>query len=175
MRFMEDHELSFCLTISSGIKRDDLLTILGVTEALSVPLGFEDSNELFRQVGKRGMLSVFEYGDFLVTVENSGYLGVTLRTLKKIAELGSGHYVACYDSGDTGRQFVEVEDGEIVANFEPMFDSAPDALAVFFSAPTQAREAMIRALEFRMDTTVQDSWLTDKTDTYVIDYRTDRD
>lgn len=179
MRFVDDENLSFCLTISTGIKRDDLLYILGRVEMLPEPKAFDDFVWETHQPGKKGLLNVFEDGDFLVTVENNGFLGVARRTVTKTADIpGISHYAAIYhSSGNAGYQYVETQDGTVVANFDPVLDEAPDAVADFFlggEGNLATRYAMIDAVEYRMETSVLDEWLTQPTDTYVIDYRTDR-
>lgn len=177
MRFVDDDELSFCLTISTGIKRDMLLAILGRVESLPVPQTFDDFAWDTHQPGKKGLLNVFEDGDFLVTIENNGFLGVARRTINKVCDLGRGtHYVAFYhSSGNGGFQYVEVENGEILANFDPLLDEAPDVVVDFFAGTDQPRRAMVLATEHRTATRIKPEWLELATDTYLIDYRADRD
>ena len=179
MRFVDDDELSFCLTISSGIKLDDLLDILGRVETLPKPQTFDDFAWDTHQPGKKGLLNVFEQGEFLVTLENNGFLGVARRTINKVADLsGEVHYVGFYHSaGNSGHQYVEVQDGLIIANFDPLLDEAPEAVSDFFLPETvqgATRYAMVKAAEYRMETTVKQEWLEEPTTTYMIDYRTDR-
>lgn len=177
MRFVNDLDLSFCLTVSTDIKRDDLLSILGKVEELPQQ-SFEDFSREAYLPGKRGLLNVFEDEGFLITLENSGYLGVTYRTVNKIAAIhGKSHYIAIYySSGDNEHQYVEVRDGKIIANFDPLLDPVPDTLAEFFpmAAGGNTRVYMTTALIYRMKTMIWDDWLKLPTDTYVIDYRTDR-
>jgi hypothetical protein len=82
MRFVDDSELSFCLTISTGISRDNMLSILGEVNMLPEPQSFDDFVWEAYQPGKKGLLNVFEDNEFLITLENNGYLGVTRRTIK---------------------------------------------------------------------------------------------
>jgi len=179
-RFVDDDELSFCLTISTGIKKGELLSILGVVEELEAPQTFDDFAWDTHQPGKKGLLNVFDEGEFLVTLENNGFLGVARRTINKIALIsGEVHYVGFYHSaGNAGHQYVEVQDGLVIANFDPLLDEAPEAVTDFFLPETvqgATRYAMVKACEYRMETTVKQEWLEDPTTTYVIDYRTDRD
>ena len=185
MRFTDDDDLSFCLTISTGIKRGELLAILGVVEALPLPQTFNDFAYETHQPGRKGLLNVFEDGAFLITVENNGYLGVTRRTVNKVRDIGGlSHYVSLYYSGDNGHQYVEIESGDVLANFDPaVIDEIPSFLlgssgpGIEFAGDfaRQPRRSMIRSIEYRMMTTVQPAWLEQPTDTYMIDYRTDRD
>lgn len=179
-RFVDDDDLSFCLTISTGIKKDELLAILGRVEALSVPQTFDDFAWDTHQPGKKGLLNVFEEDEFLVTLENNGFLGVARRTINKVAAMnGLSHYVAFYHSaGNAGYQYVEVQDGLVIANFDPVLDEAPEAVVDFFLGGENqkaTRYNMVRAAEYRMETEVKPEWLEQATATYVIDYRTDRD
>lgn len=180
MRFVDDDDLSFCLTISAGIKTDVMLDILGRQEALPEPQTFDDFVWDTHQPGRNGLLNVFEEDGFLITVENNGFLGVARRTINKVARLGGiNHYVAIYhSSGNGGYQYVEVQDGTIVANFDPVTDEAPPAVADFFHPgddQTATRYGMIKAVEYRLETSVLQEWLETPTTTYLIDYRTDRD
>jgi len=176
MRFVDDDELSFCLTISAGIKRDDLLGILGRVEQLPASQTFDDFVWETHQPGKKGLLNVFEVDDLLITLENNGFLGVARRTINKAADIpGISHYAAIYhSSGNAGHQYVEVQDGTIVANFDPLLDEAPEAVVDFFPENSNTRRGMIQAIEYRMETKVCPEWLADRADTYIIDYRTDR-
>jgi hypothetical protein len=176
MRFVDDDELWFCLTISTGIKRDDLLDILGMVETLSLPHPFDDFVWNPNQSGKRGLLNVFEDGDFLITVENSGLLGVARRSINKVAgRHPAAHYVGIYhDPGSSAHQYVEVDCGVILANFDALLDEAPENVADFFPEIRNTRRGMIQAVERRMGITVQPEWLEKPTGTYVIDYRTER-
>src|SRR5689334_15656150 len=151
MRFVDDDELSFCLTISTGIKRGELLNILGVVEELEVPQTFDDFAWDTHQPGKRGLLNVFEDGDHLITVENNGFLGVARRTIKKVEGLsGEVHYVSfCHSAGNAGHQYVEVQDGMTIANFDPLLDEAPEAVSDFFTDTKEPRRAMVHAAEYR--------------------------
>jgi len=186
MGFGDDDDLSFCLTISKGIKHDVMLGILGQQQILAKHRSFEDFDWSVYKPGLTGLLNVFEVGDFLVTVESNGFLGVARRTITKVARLGGlSHYVAIQHSSAPGfYQYVEVQDGTIVANFDPASDPSPECVADFFRAkdggqtPT-VRAAMVDAVEYRLSAPdqpfkVQDKWLTDETVTYSIDYRTDR-
>jgi len=179
-RFVEDDDLSFCLTISRDIKPDTMLDILGRVEPLPQPQTFDDFVWDTHQPGRNGLLNVFEPEDGLfVTLENNGYLGVALRTINAVRDLlGVNHYAAIYhSSGNGGYQYVEVQDGTIVANFDPMGDDAPEPLSDFFSRGEDqpaVRYALTKAIEYRMETPVMEEWLTDPTITYLIDYRTDR-
>lgn len=177
MRFVDDSEMSFCLTISSGIKRDHMLAILGMVDVLPVPQTFDDFVWETHQPGRKGLLNVFEDGELLVTLENNGYLGVTRRTIKQVEQLtGAFHYVSIYhSSGNNGYQYVEVQDGLILANFDPSQDDAPEVVADFFLGGEKSeaiRYAMVKAVEYRMETTIKEEWLTDRTTTYLIDYNT---
>ena len=184
MRFVDDDELSFCLTLSTGIKKDELLAILGRVEVLPEPQTFDDFAWDTHQPGKRGLLNVFEQDEFLVTLENNGFMGVAKRTISSIANIyGAVHYVAFYrSSGNAGHQYVEVQDGLIIANFDPLLDEAPEAVSDFFTGagtdtgdfPPKPRRAMVQAAEYRLETTIKPEWLELPTETYVIDYRTNR-
>lgn len=175
MRFVNDRDLSFCLTISTGVKREDLLNILGKVEELPKQ-NFEDFSRESYLPGKNGLLNVFEDDKFLITLENSGYLGVTRRTINKIASIhGASHYTAIYYSSDGNEhQYVEVQDGKIIANFDPLLDPAPATVSGFFAVDGNTRECMVTALAYQMNTTVWADWLRLPTDTFLIDYRTDR-
>lgn len=180
MRFVDDDDLSFCLTISKGIKPDTILDILGRVEPLPLKQTFDDFVWDKHQPGRNGLLNVFEPADGLfVTLENNGYKGVTRGVIKRVAEIGGiNHYAAIYhSSGNAGYQYVEVEDGTITANFDPMTDEAPAPVADFFlrgDNQKATRYGMIRALEYRMEMTVEPEWLEIPALTYLIDYRTDR-
>lgn len=181
MRFVDDSELSFCLTISSGIQRDHLLAILGMIEVLPVPQIFDDFVWETHQPGKRGLLNVFQDDeeDLVITLENNGYLGVTRRTINQVSNLlGAFHYAAIYySSGNNGFQYVEVQDGMVLANFDPSQDEAPEIVADFFlggEGPSATRYAMVKALEYRLETIVKAEWLDNRTTTYLIDYDTSR-
>lgn len=185
MRFVDDGELSFCLTISKDIKLDTMLDILGRQEALPELHTFDDFSWDTHQPGRNGLLNVFEHDGFVITVENNGFLGVTRRTIKSIAVLDDiSHYAAIYHSagGSNGYMYCEVQDGTIVANFDPLTDEPPEALigsspGPGISAadwPRQPRRSMIKAIEYRMETTVLPEWLETPTTTYLIDYRTPR-
>ena len=176
MRFVDDDKLSFCLTVSIGIKRDELLRILGVTEELPEPQAFDNFVYDNYPPGKKGLLNVFEEYPFIATVENSGFLGVARRTLNSIAHIpGPTHYVAIYHSGDNaGHHYAEVKNGLVLANFDPLLDEAEDEMVEFFPEIGRVRRGMIDAVEQRSGVKIHPEWLTDKTTTYVIDYRTDR-
>lgn len=178
MRLTEDQDLSFCLTVSTGIDKDVLLAILGRSEDLPEPQTFDDFPEEAYVPGKKGLLNVFEDNGFLITLENTGYLGATRRTINKVAEVTvrtPGHYVAIYSSfkNFSECQYVEVQDGMVQANFDPNLDEIPELVAQFFSGQP-VLSSMVNALEYRLETTVKPEWLESPTTTYVIDYRTDR-
>ncbi len=174
MRFVDDSELSFCLTMSIGIDRDSLLAILGMVEVLPVPQTFDDFVWEAHQPGEKGLLNVFQCDeeDLIATLENNGHLGVLLRTAHLVSHLpGVFHYVAIYYSDVSKRcQYVEIQDGTVVANFDPTQDKAPEAVIDFFGPGSDHRSAMIKALEYRMEVEVKPEWLTDRTTTYLIDY-----
>lgn len=177
MRFINDDDLSYCLTVSTGIKRETLLDILGQRGALEKPQTFDDFPKETHQPGKLGLLNVFEESDFLITLENSGYLAATRRTINRIVRLGVPvHYVAIMQhSGTIGRQYVEVQNGEVVANFDPVTEEAPEGFALLFPEDANARRSIIEAVKWRMQLPVNERWLTEPTQTYIIDYRTPRE
>jgi hypothetical protein len=171
MRFVDDKGLSLCLTISEGIKRDTLLEILGRVEELPQPHAFDDFPYDSSQVGRKGLLQVFEDDGFLITVENGGLLGVAFRTARAVADLrGEVHYVALRISEDD-YQYVEVQDGEVLANFNPAHDEMPVIVDHLFADRNDTRNWMIQATEWRMKTSIMEEWLEHPTDTYVIEYR----
>lgn len=172
-----------CLTVSTGIKPEAMLDILGRQEALPEPQVFGDPSwRVHHLPGRSGLLNVFEEGEFLVTLEANGFLGVTRRTINKIRDMGGlSHYAAiCHFSAGGGTyQYVEVQDGIIIANFDPQTEEAPESVADFFTIgdhPDNNRktmEDMIKAVEYRMEISVREKWLDTPTATYLIDYRTD--
>jgi len=183
MRYTEQKDLSFCLTVSTGIELHDLLNILGRKDVLSEPQTFDDFIERRNRTRQSSLINVFEEGDFLITVENSGFMGVSTAVMLRMSVITTelGHYASVYrnslDGG--GYRYVEVQDGMILANFNPLLDEAPPAIDQFFSGPlpgptgpAEMTKAMIEALEYRMEIQVQPKWLEQPTDTYIIDYKT---
>jgi hypothetical protein len=92
---------------------------------------------------------------------------------------GAFHYVSIYQSsGNNGHQYVEVQDGLVLANFDPLLDVAPEVVTDFFLSGEKSvatRYAMVKAVEYRMETEVREEWLADPTTTYLIDYNTRAD
>lgn len=175
MRFVDDDDLSFCLTISRRIEHDTLLRVLGHMEALPQPQSFDDFALPPHQKGKTGLLNVFEVDGHLVTLENNGFLGVAYRTQRRLTELaGRGRYLSFYySSGNRDCQYVEVANGLILADFSPLLDEPPSVLSPLFAEGDGPREKMVLAAELRMGVQINPDWLTEKTQTYVIDYRAD--
>lgn len=177
MRFIEDKDLSFCLTISRHIPRSDLLRILGRAEPLPEPQAFDDFDRGAYQKGKTGLLNVFEVGDTLITVENSGFLGVAFRTVRRLAQQDkSTRYVSFrYSHGDGDCHYVEIENGTVVANFSPVLDEIPDMFSTLFTEGGNPRQEMVLSAERCMSVKVNSDWLSKKTDTYLINYRAEDD
>lgn len=180
MRYVEDGDLSLCMTVSTGVGRDEILKILGAKDQLPEPKSFDDFPKGKYKPGKTGLLNVIGRDNFLVTLENSGFLGVTHGTMHRVATLTVrtlGHFTAVlFAPSGLGYQYVEVEDGLVVANFDPMSDNAPDAVEQFFTnLDEKIPMRMISALAYRMEVPISDGWLSEKTDTYEIDYRVDRE
>lgn len=181
MRFVEDQELSFCMTVSSGIDRDVMLDILGKVDKLPIPQIFDDfAWDINKTAGKTGLLNVFEEGDLLITLENRGYLGARHKTLLKVAAAMAGkigHYVCILRSfGDDGYYYyAEIQDGMVLASFDPENDEIPEVVEEFFPVGGDVRAGMIKALEYRMEVTVKPEWMEQSTDTYIIEYRFRRD
>lgn len=179
MRFLRDDELSFCLTVSKEIERDTMLSLLGVVFPLPQPQSFDDFAEETHRVGQRGLINVFEEDDFLITLENSGFMGInsstTIHTTTVTGEDG-GHYAAILYAPlvGAGYRYVEIQDGLVLADFNPLLDEAPESVDKFFPQPSAAAEDLIAALEYRMEVKVRDEWLNQPTETYIIDYRTIR-
>lgn len=176
MKYLDDYNPSFCLTISTGIKREDLLSILGRVEELPVPQTFDSFAQENYQPGRTGLLNVFEDGEFLVTLENSGFLGVSRQTVNRVAAItGVNHYAAlCSSSGKIGFQYVEIQDGMVLVNYAPGLDEIPEILTEFFYDHGSIRRGLIEAIEYRMETKVESGWFEKPTETYAIDYRIDR-
>lgn len=170
MRFVDDQDLTFCLTISTGIKRTDLLAILSAVRLLPDPQRFDDFDWKAHKPGQTGLLNVFEVDNHLVTLECNGYLGVTYRVVKMIRSLpGDVHYVAT-NSGD---QYVEIKNGEVLANFGIGEDETPEHLARLFSGGVNDRPGVVAAMEHSMGIKVDPEWLVWPTDTYFVDYTVD--
>jgi hypothetical protein len=172
MRFVDDKGLTLCLTISEGIKRDELLDILGRDEQLPEPHKFDDFPWDSNQAGRMGLLNVFEQDGFLITLENGGFLGVTYRVKRAIAELeGEVHYIALRFSEDN-YQYVEVQDGCVLADFDPAREDMPEIVSHLFDENNDPRHWMIQAAEWRLEEFyIKAEWLELPTDTYVIRYR----
>lgn len=173
MRFTDDDELSLCLTLSTGISRNDLLNLMGRVETLAIPQGFDDFAWETCEPGKIGLLNLFEDGERLVSLENNGFKGVYRRTINDVAGLpGAYHYVAVYHSSGNGHfQYVEIQDGMILANFDPLTDEAPEVVADFFTKGGNSMAEMLKAAEYRMECTILPEWLEKPAETFVIDYR----
>jgi len=176
MRFVDDKELSFCMTISSGIEREALLGILGWVDLLPQPQTFDDTAwDTRKTAGKTGILNVFEDGDYTITLEKGGYSGVRHSTIVKVAELMGGkvgHYICLMQTaGEDGyRYYVEVQDGMVLSSFDPETDLIPSVVDGFFKDGDPMAN-MIKAAEYRLETTVKPEWLEQPTDTYVIEYK----
>lgn len=176
MRFVDDDNISFCLTISTGIRKGLMLRILGDELELPHPQRFDDFVWETHQPGKKGLLNLFNEDPFLVTIENNGYLGVTRRTINQVVNIiGVYHYAAIYHSIGNGYQYVEIQDGMVLADFDPSLDEAPEAVSDFFPEGCNVRKGLIDAIEYRMDTKIKPEWLETPTETHVIDYNTNRD
>jgi hypothetical protein len=176
MRFVEDKELSFCMTISSGIEREALLDILGWVDLLPQLQTFDDTAwDTKKTAGRTGILNVFEEGDFLITLEKDGYSGVRHSTVLKVAEMMAGkvgHYICLFRvAGQDGYQYyVEVQDGMVLSGFDPETDPIPTVVEEFFQDGDPMAN-MIKAAEYRLETVVKPEWLEQPTDTYVIEYK----
>lgn len=181
MRFVEDQAMSFCMTVSSGIDKEALLKTIGMVNKLPLPQTFDDvAWDTQRTAGRTGLINVFEDGEFLITLEKGGFAGARHSTILKIAQgMASqvGHFVCILRSTgeDKYNYYAEVQDGMVLASFDPKSDPAPEVVEEFFPEGMDARSGMIKALEYRMETTVNPEWLTLPTDTYVIEYRYRRD
>ncbi|HEY6019070.1 MAG TPA: hypothetical protein VIY48_03995 [Candidatus Paceibacterota bacterium] len=176
MRFIDDKDLSFCLTMSEGIELGELLSILGSSSRiLPSQQSFNDSSLSNYEPGSFGLINVFEEDGMLITLENNGFAGVgTIAIAQAIEATKSiGHYVAIYRSSVDNREFwyAEVQDGLLLANFNPLLSDAPEAVDRFFSGPGEIAKQMVDAIEYRMEADLKDEWLSRETDTYVVDYR----
>lgn len=162
-------KLTFCLTMSTGIPRHQLLAILSAHQNTVDKQRFTDFDWKAHKPGQTGMLNVFEVDGRLVTLECNGLMGVTYRVVKHVLNLqGDFHYVAT-NSGD---QYVEVKNGIELANFGPGLDETPGYLVDFFGGRT-SREGAIAAMESAMGIKTDPAWLVRMTDTYAMDYRVD--
>ena len=177
MSHIEDDGVSFCLTVSRDIDLPTMLMVLGKVEELPEPQMFDDFPEESYIPGEKGLLNVFEEGDFLATLENTGFLGVARRTLLQlvdITKLYPGHYVCIYKNvEDNVLRYVEVQDGEILADFDPRWNSIPVIVEDFFPRVGGSANllAMVSALEYRLEPcVVRQEWFEHPTTTYLIDY-----
>lgn len=185
MRFLEDKDLSFCLTASRGIDKGYLLHTLGVIDTLVLPQSFDDFVYERHSRGRNGILNVFQEGDLLITLENSGYSGARRRIVRDIAaEMTAartrpggapdklGHYACLHRStGDDGYlYYAEVQDGTLLGCFDPAFDEIPEIAREFIVDGGDTLENMIKLFEYRMETTIKPEWLDLQTETHVVDY-----
>jgi len=175
VRLIDDEDLSFCLTVSDGVELGELLHVMGADEVLPVRQTFDDFAWETHQIGSTGLINVFEDDGLLVTLENNGFMGVQRKTLLHMAEVTKsiGHYIALYKSAGNGGhyRYVEVQDGMILANFDPMEGEVPEIVEEFFGTDESMVRKMVKALEYRMEMQSSPEWFTDPADTYVIDYR----
>ena len=175
MRFLEDADLSFCLTVSQGIDKDYLLDTLGRVEDLPLPQAFDDFAHERHARGRKGVLNVFQEGDLLITVENNGFSGARRKIAKSVAAAMTGkpgHYACVHRSvGEDGYlYYAEVQDGLLLASFDPFIDDVPEVVEEFFLNGERTLVSLLNILEFRMEMAVNPDWLELPTETCVIDY-----
>jgi hypothetical protein len=170
-------ELAWAMAVVTGRDwRDVLRSYGGDPDQEAAMMAFNEAHVSEDDIGRAGLVQVRREGEFVLMIENNGWLGVTQGVPERASAAG-GHLMCAYWSDDGHMLLIEATDGHVDANFDPVlavnrtdWSEDPDWAREVPWEFGKVQSTMLAVVEWRTGLAFDRAWLDEPTPTYHVSY-----
>ena len=170
----EDINLAWTLAVITGRTTAEVVGAYGGDQSRSPQImPFAKACVPLDELGTYSLVQVWEAGDCVVAVENTGWRGASADVAKR-ASAGDGSFISVFWNLNANYKLTQAVGGELVASFDPLTvqpsapvgETYPEWITEVVFTDDGLHAELLAVVEQQTGLTVEQAWLTEPLPTY---------